>query len=127
MVLFLLSSLMLKEKKVKRSVMAGCGMMMLCGYGGTAPLDSSVCMRISKAVSDTQLAMAGIGSLEKPRKDLLKLSEQAPEMEQEINALVEVSRDSESAKLGAPAHPMSTGKYDEVEQGYKMAYQKLCE
>lgn len=126
MVLLLLNSLKLKEKIMKKLFMAGCGMMMLCGYGSAAPLDSSICMRISKAVSDTQLAMAGIGSLEKPRKDMLKLSEKAPGMEQVLNAMVEVSKESESSQLGDPSHPMSTGKYDEVEKEYKMTYQELC-
>ena len=112
---------------MKKLFMAGCGMMMLCGYGSAASLDSSICMRISKAVSDTQLAMAGIGSLEKPRKDLRKLSEQAPGMEQELNALAQVSKDSESSQLGGPSHPMSTGEYDEAEKEYNVAYKKLCE
>jgi len=106
MVLLLLNSLKLKEKIMKKLFMAGCGMMMLCGYGSAASLDSSICMRISKAVSDTQLAMAGIGSLEKPRKDMLKLSEKAPGMEQVLTPIEGKKPRYKKLIVSRPVQPM---------------------
>ena len=111
---------------MRKKLIASCGLVLLCGLSNAAPVDRSTCVRIGKAVSETQLAMAGVGDLEKPRKKLIKLSDQAPKMEQAINALVEVSSKAERTDLGDPTHPMSTGEYDEAENEYNKTYQEVC-
>lgn len=112
---------------MKKTFIAGCGLVLLCGMSHAAAVDRGTCVRIGKAVSETQLAMAGVGGLEGPREKLITLRDQAPAMESELSALITVSEKAQSAALGDPDHPMSTGEYGDAEQAYNKKYQEVCQ
>lgn len=111
---------------MKKNRIAGVVLMSLCGLAGAQGVTDESCMHIAKAVSDMQMAMAGMGDLTQTREELAGWRDRTPALEAELDGLVEVARQSESSELGAASHPLSTGAYDEAEAAYQKKYGEEC-
>ncbi len=109
---------------MKKTGIVTCLLMGLAGPLSAQAADRVDCMKVTKAVSDMQLALAGMGNLNETLAKLESVGDQVPAMEEALNGMHEVVANADS---DAPLETMDMDAFDRAEARYENKYRQECD
>ncbi|MAY09489.1 MAG: hypothetical protein CL543_10900 [Alcanivorax sp.] len=108
---------------MKKTLIVSC--LLIGSWGPTTAMaaDDGDCMRLQMALSDVQMALAGMGDLGPRLAKLEAMSDQVPALKAPLDDLVEVVKAADDDR---PVETIDMDAYDRAEAAYQKKYRAEC-